>query len=109
VYVNKNIVNAVTTPVTNVPLSSAALSARVIPNPATVTAMLEIEIPETGQADIHLIGMNGQQLGPVFSGMLPRGKHQLSLAGKIDHLPAGLYLIKIQARNKRGLSRFVIP
>ena len=41
----------------------------------------------------------GQQMGNVFSGILTKGIHPLPLAGKINYLAAGMYLLKVQSNN----------
>lgn len=110
VYVNKNIVNAVTTPVININPSRHTLFASVYPNPVSTTvSKLEIEIPETGKTQVVLINTLGQQTGTVFSGILPKGKHHLPLSDKINNLPAGIYLLKLQLKNQTGLVKIMIP
>lgn len=109
VYVNKNIVNAVTTPVTNIDTSKYTLNVKVYPNPVSTSSMLEIEIPETGKTQVILINSQGQQAGTVFSGVLVKGKHHVALTDKINNLPAGIYLLKLQLKNQTGLVKVMIP
>lgn len=109
VYVNKNIVNAVTTPVTNIDTSKYTLNVKVYPNPVSTSSMLEIEIPETGKTQVILINSQGQQVGTVFSGVLVKGKHHVTLTDKINNLPAGIYLLKLQLKNQTGLVKVMIP
>jgi len=109
VYVNKNIVNAVTTPVTNIDSSKYTLNVKVYPNPVSTSSMLEIEIPETAKTQVILINSQGQQAGTVFSGVLVKGKHHVALTDKINNLPAGIYLLKLQLKNQTGLVKVMIP
>jgi hypothetical protein len=109
VYVNKNIVNAVTTPVININPSQHTLFASVYPNPVSTASKLEVEIPETGKAQVILINALGQQSGTIFSGVLSKGKHHLVLTDKINNLPAGIYLLKVQSKNQTGLVKMMIP
>lgn len=109
VYVNKNIVNAVTTPVTTIDTAKYTLNVKVYPNPVSTSSMLEIEIPETGKTQVILINSQGQQVGTVFSGVLVKGKHHVALTDKINNLPAGIYLLKLQLKNQAGLVKVMIP
>ena len=110
VYVNKNIANADTIPVvdtTTTTLHSFAVT--VYPNPASPASILEAEIPETGKIQAILINAMGQQVGTFFSGVLTKGKHRLPLTDKINNLPAGMYLLKVQSTNQTGLVKIMIP
>lgn len=109
VYVSKNIVNAVTTPVIDLATSRHTLAARVYPNPVSSTSMIEVEIPETGNTKIILVNTEGQYAGVVFSGVLFKGKHRLPLNNKINNLAAGMYLLKVQLKNQTGLVKIIIP
>jgi hypothetical protein len=109
VYVSKNITNVITTPVIDITTPQHTLNTKLYPNPVTGISVLEVEIPETGKTQINLFNIAGQQTGTIFSGMMAKGKHQVSLISKINNLPAGIYLIKIQSKNQTGLAKLVIP
>jgi hypothetical protein len=109
VYVNKNIVNAVTTPVIDLTTPRHTLAASVYPNPVSATSMVEVEIPEAGNTKIILVNTEGQQAGIIFSGVLAKGKHRLPLNNKINNLAAGMYLVKVQSKNQTGLVKMMIP
>lgn len=109
VYVSKNIINVITTPVININPLRHTLSAAVFPNPVSGSSKLEIEIPETGKTQVTLINSEGQQSGTIFSGVLPKGKHYLTLTDKINNLAAGIYLLKLQSKNQTGLVKIMIP
>jgi hypothetical protein len=80
----------------------------VYPNPVSTSTVLEVDIPETGKAQVQLINALGQQTGSIYSGMLTKGKHRLSLTDKINNLPAGMYMLKIQSGKQTGLVKIMI-
>jgi hypothetical protein len=108
IYLNRNLVNAVTTPVIDITTPRHTLAATVYPNPASTASILEVEIPETGKTQVVLINSLGQQLEVIFSGIMTKGKHRLALVDKINNLPAGLYLLKVQSKNETGLVKMMI-
>ncbi len=109
VYVSKNITNVITTPVIDITNPRHTLNTKFYPNPVTGVSVLEVEIPETGKTQISLFNIAGQQTSTVFSGILTKGKHQLLLINKINNLPAGIYLVKVQSKNETGVAKVVIP
>jgi len=108
VYLNRNLVNAVTTPVTNNNTPGNQLLAAVYPNPAQSSSVLDIDIPQTGKLQVDLLNNLGQKVATIFSGNLPRGKHRMPLSDKINNLPAGTYLLSIQSANKATPVKLVI-
>lgn len=102
VYLNRNLTNAVVTPVTGINNPVNSLLATVYPNPATDNSVLEITVPATGKVQVDLWNATGQQIKPVFSGNLAKGKHQIILNDKINNLPPGIYLLKV---NTAGQSK----
>ncbi len=109
VYLNRNLVNAVITPVGGSGSTGDLLSAQVLNNPATPQSVLELQIPQTGKTAIQLINSSGQIMRSVFDGTLTKGKHRLQLADKINNLAAGIYLLKVTAANKEVVVKVVIP
>ena len=80
----------------------------VYPNPVLASSILEINIPETVKTEVQLINALGQRMGNIYSGVLMKGKHRLSLTDKINNLPAGIYMLKIHSKNESGLIKIVI-
>lgn len=109
VYLNKNIVNAVTTPVTDIDRPDNVLAAVVYPNPASAASVLRLKLPEATQVKAELQTMQGQVVGPVFSGMLSAGEHRVSLTDKINNLAAGIYLLKINSNKQHQYIKILIP
>ena len=108
IYLNRNLINAVVTPVTTTNTTSNELQAVVYPNPAKATAVLDITLPQTGKVQVDLLNSLGQKVTTIFSGNLSRGKHRLPLNDKINNLPAGTYLIIVQSFNKATPVKMVI-
>jgi hypothetical protein len=108
VYLNRNLTNAVVTPVTNNTAPGSRLLATIYPNPARTNAVLEIDVPQTGKIQVDLLNSIGQKLSAVFSGTLTRGQHRIPLSDKINTLPAGTYLMNIQSANQLTPVKLVI-
>ena len=109
IYLNRNLVNAVVTPIATVPDPVNELTAAVFPNPVSIASMLELELPAAGKVVIDMVNISGQQVATVYSGMTPRGKHRISLTDKINNLPAGTYLLRVATNQKTIPVKLVIP
>ncbi len=108
VYLNRNLVNAVVTSTGGVAAADNVLAASVFPNPAKSSSVLDLNMPETGNLKVELINASGQQLSTLFSQRLQKGNHQMPLAGKIENLPSGVYLLNIEAAGKKAVARMII-
>ena len=72
-------------------------SIRVFPNPIQASSVLEVDAD--GQPlRIDLLDMQGRVVTPIFSGLLPKGKQQLSLPAR--NLPKGNYVVRMQQAGK---------
>ncbi|MET0392257.1 MAG: alpha-amylase family glycosyl hydrolase [Chitinophagaceae bacterium] len=100
VYLSKNLGNVAPTAVFDINAPLPTLEAAVYPNPATRSSVVEVNVPETGKVQIMLYNMTGMQVGSVFSGTLARGIHFIPLLNKINNLPGGTYLLKVQSKNQ---------
>ncbi|OJV98027.1 MAG: hypothetical protein BGO52_10445 [Sphingobacteriales bacterium 44-61] len=109
VYLNKNIVNAVTTPVTDIDRRDNVLAAVVYPNPASAASVLRLKLPEATQVNAELQTIQGQVIRQVFSGKLSAGEHRVALTDKINNLAAGIYLLKINADRQHQYIKILIP
>ncbi len=107
VYLNKNITNVITTPVFTINRPSDVLNALIFPNPVAGNSYVEMENPETGKVEMRMMTLEGKQLAIVYTGTLSKGKHVLPFK-KTQGLPAGLYLLRIQAKNKVQTLKVVI-
>ena len=108
VYLNRNI-NNVTTPVIDINNPGNALQLFVYPNPVQTSSVAEIFVPERGNVQADLWNMQGQKVKNVFAGSLVRGKHTLRLSDETNNLPAGVYLLKVQTKNKIRFVKILLP
>ncbi len=100
VYLNRNLTNVVITPVSGLNGSGNQLLATIYPNPSHSISVLDLYVPQNGPVQVDLLNKLGQKIKTVFSGTMTRGKHSLELTDKINNVPSGVYLIRIQAANK---------
>ena len=77
VYVNRNVGNATTTPVTNIPWNDNLLEARLFPNPVQDEVTVEMNVPKSGTVQIIVVNSIGQSAGKIYSNFLTKGKHLL--------------------------------
>lgn len=108
VYVNRNITNAVTTPVFDVNIISDKLLASIYPNPATTNSLLELSNPETGKVQVNIFNINGQKMKTAFSGNLAKGIHYISLSDKINSLASGVYMLNIQTNKQVSTLKLIV-
>jgi hypothetical protein len=108
IYVNRNVVNAVVTPVTGIPNPGKDLVVAVYPNPVMDNSIIKLDIPENGKVQVDLWNAVGQRMMTIHSGFLPKGKHQLSFPAVINWR-AGNYLLKVQLNSKISTIKLVIP
>jgi hypothetical protein len=108
IYLNRNLVNAVVTSVPGMINPGIELSATVHPNPVQSNSILEINMPAAGIVQADLINSAGQLIKMVFNGFLSKGKHDISFNGKIDNLPAGTYMLKVQSSNRKAVTKIVL-
>ena len=107
VYLNRNLINAVVTPVSDINGPGNNLGINVYPNPVQENSVMELYIPENGKVLVELLNALGQKVTTLYSGVLTRGKHQLSFNGTAGKLPAGTYLIQVQSKNKKSTLKLV--
>jgi len=107
VFLNRNVVNAVVTPVTGINAVGNDLRVRVYANPAGDNSVIELNIPENGNVQLDLWNAPGQKVTTVFSGFLAKGKHRFSLNSVARNLPAGNYLMRVQSKNKSSVTRLI--
>jgi len=99
VYLDHNITNVITTPVFDIDNPGTRFGAVAYPNPVTSRSVLELNVPETGNSRVDLYSITGKRVQTIYSGSLIRGVHRMPLLDKIDNLPGGIYLLRIQTKN----------
>jgi hypothetical protein len=107
-YLNRNLVNAVTTPVIDINNPGNTLQLFVYPNPVDNNSVAEIYVPERGNVQMELWNVQGQKVSTIFAGTLAKGKHTISLSGKTDNLASGIYLVKVQTKNKSQSAKVLL-
>jgi len=97
VYVNRNVNNLSTTPVTDIAGTNAAFDVRLYPNPAPLTFTVAVQLPQSDNLEIELYNALGQPVGILYNGFLGRGGHQLELKRK--NSAKGLYYLRLKTRS----------
>jgi 1,4-alpha-glucan branching enzyme len=96
VYVNRNVNNLTTTPVSNVPWNGTSLAVTAYPNPVQASYTVDVSLPQSGNTTILLYNNMGQYMRTVYSGFLPKGERQLSL--QRPPVAKGTYFLKLQVK-----------
>lgn len=99
VFVNRNVNNLVSTPVTNLPLNSNTLAAKVFPNPASGRMVIEVDIPQSGAVSVEVISSTGQQAGLLHQAFMAKGRHNLILNRKAIRVGSGVYYLKVTTKS----------
>jgi hypothetical protein len=107
-YLNRNLTNAVTTPVIDINNPGNTLQLFVYPNPVEDNSVAEIYLPERGNMQMELWNAQGQKVTTIFTGTLAKGKHTISLSGKTNNLASGIYLLKVQTKNKSQSAKVLL-
>lgn len=79
-------------------------SVKIFPNPSAAGAKLEVAVARGVECEIKAIALDGTS--SAFTTRLAGGKNQVSLS-PFDALPAGFYVIEIQANGKREVNKWV--
>jgi hypothetical protein len=104
VFLNRNITNAVITPVTNLNGNGSVLFLTSYPNPVQPNSVIEIYTPVSGKVEIELLNGLGQRIATLHSGFLSKGNHILQFKG-VSSLAAGNYLIKASSGTSNTVHR----
>jgi 1,4-alpha-glucan branching enzyme len=107
VYLNRNVSNNITTPVTSVSTPGNNLSIKVHPNPARQNATIDLTVPETGNVQITMLSIAGQLLQNVHSGILSKGTYSIEF-NNIKNLPSGLYLLKVNTKTSAETVKIIL-
>jgi 1,4-alpha-glucan branching enzyme len=105
-FLNRNVVNAVTTPVSNLPSSSSLLQLMASPNPVQNLMNIRLTMPETGTANLSLLNLYGQKIREVKNGFLIKGQHSFELQSQ--HYPPGTYFLQLQTKNATSTIKIIL-
>jgi hypothetical protein len=99
-YLNRNVTNVVTTPVTNIGNQPVTFTIKVYPNPLTGNGILEIENEELGTGRMEWYNESGQKVFGRSLGVLAKGVHKISLdESDRKNFSTGIYLLRISVKN----------
>ena len=107
VYLNRNVVSTIATPVTSINIPSNNLLIKVYPNPVLKNAAIDVTVPESGKVEIDLFNVAGQTLRNIYSGFLVKGAHTINF-GNTERLAAGMYVIKVNMKTSTGALKFIL-
>jgi 1,4-alpha-glucan branching enzyme len=106
VYLNRNVVSNIVTPVSAINSTESNLFVRMLPNPVLQNAVINIATPIAGNVQIDLLNIHGQKVSNIYSGFLSKGDHTINLTKK--NLPAGVYMLKVNSKISSGAIKFVV-
>jgi hypothetical protein len=77
------------------------------PNPSPGRLKLTLTMPSAGPVDVRLYDFSGRRLRTLHQGQLAAGNHSFDWHLS-DHLPAGLYFIRVDACGQTAIRRLTI-
>lgn len=108
-YLNRNVTNVVTTPVSNINNQPVTFKVNVYPNPLIADGVLEIENEETGFASLQWYNGSGQKVFEQSLGVLTKGVHKISLnENERKNFSSGIYLLRIGVKNSVLTKKIII-
>jgi hypothetical protein len=107
VYLNRNVTDNITTPVTSISPGVNGLFVDVYPDPFQQNTTIDLTVPETGKVQVDLVNMMGQGIQKIYSGVLLKGAHTLDFNND-GRLPRGVYLIKVNTKTSVKTIKIVL-
>jgi hypothetical protein len=107
VYLNRNVTDNITTPVTSISPGVNGLFVDVYPDPFQQNTTIDLTVPETGKVQVDLVNMMGQGIQKIYSGVLLKGAHTLDFNND-GRLPRGVYLIKVNTKTSVKTVKIVL-
>ncbi|WP_207497050.1 alpha-amylase family glycosyl hydrolase [Aridibaculum aurantiacum] len=111
VYLNRDVNNLVTTPVRNVAATALNMRMSIYPNPVNKFAVIDYDLPESGNVTVSVLNMTGQQLATLYTGFKARGTQKLPINSNgfnPSRLATGMYLLKIEVNGKMKVQQFQV-
>jgi len=90
----------------NDPLPTELKIEKIYPNPFNGVARIGIALPQAASAVLRVYDLTGRELQRLSLGRLPAGRSEFSF--NAEELPAGLYLLKLEAESTSTLSKAVL-
>ncbi|HLF45954.1 MAG TPA: alpha-amylase family glycosyl hydrolase [Chitinophagaceae bacterium] len=108
-FLNRNITNVITTPVSNINNPANSFKVSVYPNPLAGAAVLQIENKEAGLASIQWYNEAGQKVKEESLGTLEKGVHKIQIAGsRHKKMAPGTYLLRVQIKNQVQTQKIIL-
>ena len=108
-YLNRNVTNVVTTPVSNINNQPVTFTVNVYPNPLIDNGILEIENEEAGAGSMQLYNESGQKVFERSLGVLAKGLHRILLdKSERRNISPGIYLLRIVVKNSVQTKKIVL-
>jgi 1,4-alpha-glucan branching enzyme len=104
VYINRKLAPDTTTP----PPVITKFAAKVYPNPAGASSVIELQLPQDGNVQVALWNFVGQKVADIYNGPLPKGVQHLLLNG-VQRFSGGIYLLKVQTATASETIKIVLP
>ena len=108
-FLNRNIINNIATPVSNINIPAYSFKVSVYPNPVEGASILEIENKETGAATIQWFNASGQKIKDQSLGTLSKGIHKIPIiAQDQNRTTPGVYLLRVQIKNQVFTKKIIL-
>ncbi len=91
---------------TEVPAFTERLALSVYPNPVSTTGTMEIQQSESGRATIEMFDTLGRRISKLSHIDMTSGTH--SIAFNADHLPSGVYLLRVTTESESITRPFTV-
>ncbi len=100
-YLNRNVTNIITTPVSDLNDPANTFRVSVYPNPVMAGTVIEIENKETGRGELRWINEAGQVLISKSLGVLTKGVHKFAVTEtERQKLSAGIFMLQVRVKDR---------
>jgi hypothetical protein len=82
-------------------LSNSGSAVKIGPNPSTVSATITVDLSAASKLKLEAFGIDGRSAGLIADKFLAAGQYDFDFITK--DLPAGIYLIKAEVSNGKGI------
>jgi hypothetical protein len=83
------------------------LNFNVYPNPAEDNSVIAFNLLENQKTDVTICDVVGRTVSTVYSGELPSGEHQYSIAERTK-LSAGVYFVKLTVAGESFTKKLIV-
>ena len=111
VYTSKDINNSIATAIIPSAAINLNMQMTIAPNPASQTATIRYDLPESGQVSINVLSGSGNRISSVYKGYQSKGIHTMNLnssTNSIAGVPNGMYLVQLLVNGKQKIEKLVI-